>query len=420
MATPVSEFYAKIGIDVDKKSLKGVDKFFSDLEKRLGGVGKPLTTKGGVVSGFKQLTKETQSLTRAENNRSKARSIAVNKEIAENNRLARSRKRLAETGPVVVAQTVRGSRANPRQSAPQQRKSLMQSVPTAEYINRALGITTARGGLSRNDRQKQYEAVFGLNSNLRRVSSRGSTNNLTGLSKLESQIKSGAYAKANKTEAAAANAQLQAAKLQLQAANLAQRTQQIQMRENIAKLNLDRIKEARLLENDKWARRQDAQLRREAAKAKVSEARIKRGNYLAMGGAGGALARYGLASLPFVGGMYGLASLNRANQTLMSTEISSGAIFGNRADEAKNWLKQHSNYVGYNYLETMPIFSQFMASGMNTMGYEKSLGVFEGFSEFGRTRGADKLGMQRGLRAISQMQSKGKITSEELNYRLAA
>src|SRR5690554_1108407 len=89
MTTPVSEFYAKIGIDVDKKSLKGVDKFFSDLEKRLGGVGKPLTTKGGVVSGFKQLTKETQALTRAENNRSKARSIAVNKEIAENNRLAK-------------------------------------------------------------------------------------------------------------------------------------------------------------------------------------------------------------------------------------------------------------------------------------------------------------------------------------------
>src|SRR5690606_8072412 len=145
-----------------------------------------------------------------------------------------------------------------------------------------------------------------------------------------------------------------------------------------------------------------------------------RGNYLAMGGAGGALARYGLASLPFVGGVYRLAALNRANQTLMSTEISSGAILGSRADEAKNWLKQHSNYVYYNYLHTMRIFSQFMASGMNTMGYEKSLGVFEGFSEFGRTRGADKLGMQRGLRAISQMQSKGKITAEELNYRLAA
>src|SRR5690606_29218672 len=157
MATPVSEFYAKIGIDVDKKSLKGVDKFFSDLEKRLGGVGKPLTTKGGVVSGFKQLTKEIQALTRSENNRSKARSIAVN------NRLARSRKRLAETGPVVVAQTVRGSRANPRQSAAQQRKSLMQSVPTVEYINRALGISSVRGGLSRGDRQRQYEQLFGLN-----------------------------------------------------------------------------------------------------------------------------------------------------------------------------------------------------------------------------------------------------------------
>lgn len=419
MATPVSEFYAKIGIDVDKKSLKGVDKFFSDLEKRLGGVGKPLTAKGGVVSGFKQLTKETQALTRAENNRSRARSIAVNKEIAENNRLARSRKRLAETGPVVVAQTVRASRANPRQSAPQQRKSLMQSVPTAEYINRALGISSVRGGLSRGDRQRQYEQLFGLNSNLHRVASRGGVNNLARLSKIESQIKSGAYARLNKTEAAAANAQLQAAKLQLQAANLAQRTQQIQMRENIAKLNLDRIKEARLLENEKWAHRREAQLRREAARTKVSEARIKRGNYLAMGGAGGALARYGLSSLPFVGGMYGLASLNRANQTLMSTEISSGAIFGSRADEMKAWLKNHANYVGYNYLETMPIFSQFMAAAKHTMGIDTGLTVFEGLTEFGRTRGADKLGMQRGMRAVSQMASKGRVTAEELRLQLA-
>lgn len=68
MATPVSEFYAKIGIDVDKKSLKGVDKFFSDLEKRLAAVGSSLTARDGAVQGIKDLAKETKNLAEKEKN----------------------------------------------------------------------------------------------------------------------------------------------------------------------------------------------------------------------------------------------------------------------------------------------------------------------------------------------------------------
>lgn len=382
MATPVSEFYAKIGIEVDRKSLKGVDKFFSDLEKRMGGIGSTLSSRKGAVEGISQLTKETKNLTQAEKKRTSERVRQTSQIVQANRRLAQSEKTLSQ------------------------------------IIDQRLGISSVRGGMSRTDRQRQYESLFSVNSNLRRVRGSGATNRLSRLSGVESQIRASA-GKPSRTESAAASAQLQAAKLQLQAANIAQRTQQIQIRENIAKLNNERIRLNMEADREKWARRQDERLRKEAARARVSEARIKRGNYLAMGGAGGALARYGLASLPFVGGMYGLASLNRANQNLMSTEISSGAIFGNKADEARDWLKQHSNYVGYNYLETMPIFSQFMAAGMNSMGYDKSLGIFEGFSEFGRTRGADKLGMQRGLRAVSQMASKGKITAEELRLQLS-
>lgn len=382
MATPVSEFYAKIGIEVDKKSLKGVDKFFSDLEKRMGGIGSTLASRKGAVEGISQLTKETKNLTQAEKKRTSERVRQTSQIVQANRRLAQSEKTLSQ------------------------------------IIDQRLGISSVRGGMSRTDRQRQYESLFSINSNLRRVRGSGATNRLSRLSGVESQIRASA-GKPSRSEASAANAQLYAAKLQLQAANIAQRTQQIQIRENIAKLNNERIRLNMEADREKWARRQEERLRKEATRARVSEARIKRGNYLAMGGAGGALARYGIASLPFVGGMYGLASLNRANQNLMSTEISSGAIFGNKADEARDWLKQHSNYVGYNYLETMPIFSQFMAAGMNSMGYDKSLGIFEGFSEFGRTRGADRLGMQRGLRAVSQMASKGKITAEELRLQLS-
>ena len=144
-----------------------------------------------------------------------------------------------------------------------------------------------------------------------------------------------------------------------------------------------------------------------------------RSNYLHAGGAAGAFMRYGAGSLPLIGGMYGMGALNRANQELVSTEIASGAIFGNKSAEAKKWLERHADYVGYNYLETMPIFSSFMASSMPLMGYDTSLGVFESLAEFGRTRGTDSVGMKRAMTAIQQMASKGQVMQEELKLQLS-
>lgn len=420
MTTPVSEFYAKLGVQVDKKSLKGVDKFFADLENRLAGVGKPLTSRTGVVSGFKQLTKEVNNLAKAERRRSETNRVAVNKEIAQNNRLAKSRQRVAEVTSMmapVPRSKAQGTVRNrtPASSVQQQRRA---SLPLSEFINRQMGIGPS-GGFSRTDKQRQYESIFGINSKLNRVSSRmGSRSNvLVNLASKEEDIRSG---RRGKVEALAAKLQLEAAKRQQQAAKTSQRNAEWDRRRKIMDDQANAILDRReRLTRERWAKREEERLRKEAQRARVSQSRIRRGNYLAAGGATGALARYGLASLPFVGGAYGLSSLNRANQALMSTEISSGAIFGERATDARMWLQRHADYVGYNYLETMPIFSQFMAAGINSMGYDKSLGIFEGFSEFGRTRGADKQGMQRGLRAISQMASKGKITAEELRLQLS-
>lgn len=142
-------------------------------------------------------------------------------------------------------------------------------------------------------------------------------------------------------------------------------------------------------------------------------------NYLHAGGATGAFMRYGPQSLPLIGGVYGVGALNRANQELVSTEIAAGAIFGDKADQAKGWLEKHSDYVGYNYLETMPVFSSFMASSMPLMGYDQSQAVFESLAEFGRTRGADSVGMKRAMTAIQQMASKGQVMQEELKLQLS-
>lgn len=158
---------------------------------------------------------------------------------------------------------------------------------------------------------------------------------------------------------------------------------------------------------------------RAANTGRRSASSVQRGNFLHAGGAAGAFMRYGVESLPFIGGIYGMGMLNRANQELVSTEIAAGAIFGNRANQAKGWLEQHADYVGYNYLETMPIFSSFMASSMPLMGYDTSLGVFQGLAEFGRTRGADGVSMKRAMTAIQQMASKGQVMQEELKLQLS-
>ena len=150
-----------------------------------------------------------------------------------------------------------------------------------------------------------------------------------------------------------------------------------------------------------------------------SESSYSRANYLHAGGMAGAFARYGAASLPFVGGVYGLSSLNKNIQELQSTEIAAGSIFGNRAQEAQKWLEQQADYIGFNYLETMPIFSSFMASSMPLMGYDQSKDVFQSLTEFGRTRGADAVSMKRAMYAIQQMSAKGQVMTEELKNQLS-
>ena len=391
MATPVSEFYAKLGIRVDQRSLKVVDKFFSDIEKRMGKLGTTLSGTRGTVAGLAGVAKETEAVAKAERKRSIERSRQVRQAVADNNKLFQSEKKLAD------------------------------------LINKNLGIGQVSGGFSRGDRQRMYSGLFGINSSLSSRSGRksGAFNRLSGLRNAESSILNRVA-----EEKAAAEIRRRSEKQSTREAQARLRLQErhantiaiLEKRAQLLQAARDNTKFASDLRMREIALREENRARRDAERAarRPSAARTQRGNYLAIGGAGGAFARYGVQSLPFVGGAYGISQLNTANQQFMSREISSGAIFGERATQAKEWLRKHADYVGYNYLDTMPIFTQFMAGAMPTMGYETGLGVFEGLAEFGRTRGADAVGMQRAMRAVSQMSSKGTVTSEELNYRLAA
>lgn len=376
MATPVSEFYAKLGIRVDQRSLKTVDKFFSDIEKRMGKLGTTLSGTRGTVAGLAGVAKETEAVAKAERKRSIERSRQVRQAVADNNKLFQSEKKLAD------------------------------------LINKNLGIGQVNGGFSRGDRQRMYSGLFGINSSLSSRSGRkyGAFNRLSGLRSAESSILNRVA-----EEKAAAEIRRRSEKQSTREAQARLRLQErhantlaiLEKRAQLLQAARDNTKFASDLRMREIALREENRARRDAERAarRPSAARTQRGNYLAIGGAGGAFARYGVQSLPFVGGAYGVAQLNNANQQFISREVSTNSIFGADAQQVKNRLQQHANYVGYNYLETLPTFTSFLAAAKDTMGIGVGQDIFESVTEFGRTRGSDAVGMQRGLRALQQMAS---------------
>ena len=150
-----------------------------------------------------------------------------------------------------------------------------------------------------------------------------------------------------------------------------------------------------------------------------SASSYERANFLHAGGGAGAIARYGLGAMPLIGGVYGVAQLNQANQNMMSANIAAQSVLGTQANPMMDWLSKRANYLGVNYADTLPQFTKFMASSSPLLGAEASKDVFSSFMQFGRTRGATGVSMNRALNAVSQMGAKGQIMQEELKGQLA-
>ena len=141
-----------------------------------------------------------------------------------------------------------------------------------------------------------------------------------------------------------------------------------------------------------------------------SSASFSRANFLHAGGAGGALARYGLASLPFVGGVYGLSSLNTANQELISGQLTTQAVLvakgysTQQGVDANKWLFGLANDVGFNYMDALPDYNQFLSNSLGAgLGVEQSQDIFKGFSEYQTAMGVTPARRKLVQNALSQM-----------------
>jgi len=157
-----------------------------------------------------------------------------------------------------------------------------------------------------------------------------------------------------------------------------------------------------------------------------SGASYGRANYLHAGGAAGAIMRYGVDSLPFIGGAMGLSALNRANQEVRSAELTTQAVteaaglYG-QGPQAYEWLRSLASEVGMNYMDSAQDYNSFLS---NALGAGVSLGgsqdVFQGMVEYSTAMGITPYRRKLVLNALSQMFGKGQVQAEELNFRLAA
>lgn len=123
----------------------------------------------------------------------------------------------------------------------------------------------------------------------------------------------------------------------------------------------------------------------------------------------GAFYRIALAAVPLVAG-FGLVNKNvqqqKSRQVAMNTISKS---FGSTGEAESRWLMNMSNREGMRYDTLVDPFTSFIASSAPSMGLAGAKNIFEAFTQFGLTRGADDESMKRAMVAVSQMSGKGKI-----------
>lgn len=424
----IAKYFATLGFKVTKGEIKKVDDFLDKIEKGLKTAGKEADTTDKATKKVKKSTDEAtksikQQLTWQEKlNKVKQGELKLQFAIAQNQKqLAKNFKQSVDK---MVIKPSTAKKLKEQQalydnlfggSGSRKTTGATGSNQAAwnRQFNQRIQQLTQQSKVSRAARQADLDAVFGLpkaQSNPRvaallndRLGYLGGTKN-DALADMAAMYRNEEKIAKLKTAAQQKIEESEQRILSARQRDIEQRIRNAQRRMS-QRANVADVIAPALPERNRLPQR--------------TAASVNRMNYMHAGGAVGALARYGVASLPFVGGVYGLSAMNQGIQDIQSTEIAAGAIFGNRASESQKWLESQADRIGFNYLETMPIFSSFMASSMPLMGYDSSRDVFQSLSEFGRTRGADSVSMKRAMTAIQQMASKGQIMAEELKGQLS-
>ena len=132
----------------------------------------------------------------------------------------------------------------------------------------------------------------------------------------------------------------------------------------------------------------------------------------------GAFYKIALAAVPLVAGF---GYINKFVQKESQQQIALNTVsksLGSSGQVEQKWLMNMANRDGMRYGTLIEPYTSFIASASPAMGLGMAKNVFEAFTQFGLTRGAGDVSMGLAMKAVSQMAGKGKIQAEELRGQL--
>lgn len=126
--------------------------------------------------------------------------------------------------------------------------------------------------------------------------------------------------------------------------------------------------------------------------------------------------RLALTVAPLIGGFM---LLNRTVQQGSQRQIALNTVsksLGSTGQQESAWLRNMASRDGMRYNTLIDPFTSFIASASPAMGLSGAKDVFESFTQFGLTRGANDISMGLAMKAVSQIAGKGRVQAEELNF----
>ena len=424
MPLEIAKYFASLGIRVSKQDQKKVDTFLGNLEKGLKGnvkgtndlekaVKKETKT---AVGGLVQKEQKTKALNKqvtasAKNQRAWNKEFAYSLKMMTSKPLSKSALK-AQQGVydqlfgAVAPRTMMGATgANQRAWNTRFKQQLAQ-------------MSASGGGVSRRARQEQLNAAFGAIGSNPRVA--GMLNQrLAHLQPRRSDaLRDMAAYYRNEQKIAALKERVSRQEKEATRRIMALRQREIQREERTRQRMAEREQKA--------AARLAAQNRRAPIGSGArSASSYGRANYLHAGGAAGAFARYGVASLPLVGGVFGVSAMNRANQEAISARLTTQAVveaqgLTGQGPAAFDWLRNQGNRIGFSYMDQAQDYNNFLS---NSLGAGLSLGgsqdIYLGFAEYSKAMGITPARQKLVMNALSQMQGKGVVSMEELRRQMA-
>lgn len=410
----IAEYFASIGFKVEKSEIKKVDDFLNKIEKGLHNVGSESEKSGKKT---KKSTDETtkaikQQLTWQEKlNLFKQNSLKLDQAIGRNQKALASNFRKSVESMVVKPSTAKKLKEqqalyNGLFGAAPSKKMLGAIGSNAKAWDRQfqqrIQQLTQQSKVSRRARQADLDSVFGIPKAASNPKSAALINERLG------------YLNNTRNSALSSMAEMYKQDERISKQRLRDQERRIQNERRLTELEKKRL--AVVEKVNKASQTVDRiSSRVTTPRPTRSASSYSSANYLHAGGAVGAFARYGMASVPFVGGVYGMSQLNKKNQEIQSAEFGANAIMGEQAGKANMaWLKDQADKVGFDWLAMAPEFAGFMGAATPTMGEGSARNTFQAFNEFATTRHAPDIARMRALYALKQMSSMPNLMSQEL------